>query len=151
MAGGRPSSYSQVIADKIAHEVEMNRTFASACRAAGIHPSTGHRWQKEIPEFCEILKRARGDRLHRLMGLMEEAATSDPKCWKAAHELILLLHPKLNPRIRQRVQEEADALMQRVKEQASPAAYEELRHIILNAKEQPTSPGAPSGPKLRAV
>lgn len=58
MPGGRPSKYTpERVADICGHIAE-GKTYADACKLAGINVDTFCTWKNEKPEFLEAIKRA---------------------------------------------------------------------------------------------
>lgn len=59
-AGGRPSSYTQELADKICHELALGKSMRTVCKPDEMPDmSTVFRWLRTNEEFCKQYARAK--------------------------------------------------------------------------------------------
>lgn len=60
MATGRPSIYTQSLADKICQELSMGKSMRTVCKPASMpNPATIFRWLRTKPEFCNQYEKAK--------------------------------------------------------------------------------------------
>lgn len=57
--GGRPSLYTEALAEEIVDRVAGGEDIAGICKSVGISLSVLHRWREVYPEFMEAYARAR--------------------------------------------------------------------------------------------
>jgi transposase len=66
MPGGRPSKYQESFCDEIINLMAEGYSLTAAASVLGIHKDTVYAWEKEIPEFSDAVKLARGKRTYKL-------------------------------------------------------------------------------------
>lgn len=77
MPGGRPSTYSKEIADRICNELSEGASLVAICGAADMpHPSTVYDWLKSNPEFADNYTHARETQAERYAAEIIEIADS---------------------------------------------------------------------------
>lgn len=96
MPAGRPSDYTEALADEFSNRVSEGRSLASVC-ADDDMPSqqTVYRWMREKPEFREKIAFSREERKentrHKLMSMadrvLEDASLDPQRVNAAAHAL----------------------------------------------------------------
>lgn len=64
--GGRPSKYSPAYCNEIIELMGQGLSLTAAAAEIGIHRDTVYDWEKEIPEFSDAIKLARGKRTLKL-------------------------------------------------------------------------------------
>ena len=58
MPGGRPSKYTPKMVAEICRHIAEGKTYADACKLAGISEAKFYEWKAEKVEFIEAIKRA---------------------------------------------------------------------------------------------
>lgn len=67
MAGGRPTDYSEYIADKVCDGLSNGKSLVEICRANDMpNCSTIYRWLDKHAEFCKMYTRAREEQAETL-------------------------------------------------------------------------------------
>lgn len=96
MAGGRPTALTQQVHDKIVALMRAGNYFETACRAAGISPSTGYKWKAwgdgrtveghttprdvtKYRKFREACVRAEGEAEAEAVVIVRKGIAKDPK------------------------------------------------------------------------
>lgn len=64
--GGRPSKYKPAFCTEIIELMGQGYSLTAAASQIGVHKMTVYQWEKDIPEFSDAIKLARGKRLFKL-------------------------------------------------------------------------------------
>ncbi len=82
---GRPTKYTEEIANEIIGGIAVGMSDKDAALAAGIHEDTLLNWRKRYSDFSARLMRARKQRSRLLLRRIHTASERD---WRAAAELL---------------------------------------------------------------
>jgi DNA-binding XRE family transcriptional regulator len=63
---GRPSKYNKAFCEEIISLMGDGLSLTAAAAELGIHRETAYAWEREIPEFSDAIKLARGKRTLKL-------------------------------------------------------------------------------------
>lgn len=66
VAVGRPSKYSPAFCEEIINLMSEGYSLTAAASVIGVHKDTVYEWEKQIPEFSDAVKLARGKRTYKL-------------------------------------------------------------------------------------
>lgn len=86
-AGGRPSGYSQELADRICSELADGKSLRTVCKAEGL-PSTQtvFRWLRTHEGFCDQYARAKDEAADVLVDEMLDIADEATNDWMEQHD-----------------------------------------------------------------
>lgn len=95
-ATGRPSKFSQALADEIVERVSNGEPLAPVCRDLGLGLTTWYEWCKSRPDLSEAIRRAReaGEEI-LLAGTLEIADAPPPLTAMGATDGAAVQHAKL--------------------------------------------------------
>ena len=84
---GRPSGYSQELADRICAELAAGKSLRTVCKADDM-PSTQtvFRWLRTYPEFCDQYARAKDESADMLVDDMLDIADESSNDWMANND-----------------------------------------------------------------
>lgn len=74
MPAGRPTKYSTAFPEEIISLMAEGLSLTAAAAELGVHKDTVYAWEREIPEFSDAVKLARGKRTLKLERDLLEAA-----------------------------------------------------------------------------
>lgn len=85
--GGRPSGYSQELADRICSELATGKSLRTVCKAEGM-PSTQtvFRWLRTHEGFCDQYARAKDEAADALVDEMLDIADDAANDWMKVHD-----------------------------------------------------------------
>lgn len=86
MAGGRPTTYSKDLADKICEQLASGDSMRTVCKADEMPAmSTVFKWIREIPEFSKQYVKAKEEAADALAEEMMDIADDASNDWMAKH------------------------------------------------------------------
>lgn len=85
--GGRPSGYTQEIADRICQELASGRSLRSVCKDDDLPcMSTVFNWMRTLPQFLEQYTRAKDEAADALVDEMLDIADEASNDWMEVHD-----------------------------------------------------------------
>lgn len=85
--GGRPSSYTQELADRLCEQLAHGRSLRSVCKADDMpDAATVFRWLRTNDQFCEQYTRAKAEAADAMVDEMLDIADDAVNDWMAAND-----------------------------------------------------------------
>lgn len=131
------------VTQRIVDLIRAGNYLEVAATAAGIHKSTLHRWLRygrdqtrgRYRKFLTHVEKAQAESESRDVALIAKAASTD---WRAAAwRLEKKLPRRYGPRVQISVQQELDAVLDRLKAGLPPDQFERVLEIIAAAEDVP--------------